>query len=108
LLEASGWAVNGQLPVSLLLGCALTSEASIPDNSSRTRNDPLMQTSRTGKFLIAVIIVLLMGLGYLGWTGDLARVAKMAVSVEQPDTSSSASTPPVPSESATAPAPAEK
>ncbi|WP_298069619.1 ABC transporter permease [uncultured Mailhella sp.] len=84
LLEASGWAVNGQLPVNLLLGRALTSEAALPGNATRTGHDPLRETGRTGKAVLAVLIAALLGLGYLGWTGELAPLLKKAVTVEQP------------------------
>lgn len=83
VLEASGWAVNGQLPVSLLLGSALTSEAELPDNSTRTRHDPLLHAGKRGKIILTVVVVALLGLGYLGWTGELAKFVKKVITVEQ-------------------------
>lgn len=75
--------MNGQLPVSLLLGSALTSEAELPDNSTRTRHDPLLHAGKRGKIILTVVVVALLGLGYLGWTGELAKFVKKVITVEQ-------------------------
>lgn len=98
VLEASGWAVNGQLPINLPLGRALTSEAALPGNATRTRHDPLRESGKTGKLVLAAILAALLGLGYLGWTGDLGRLAKKAVTIDAPAPEQAAP--------ATAPAPA--
>ncbi|WP_458400547.1 ABC transporter permease [Mailhella sp.] len=84
VLEASGWAVNGQLPVNLLLGSALTSEAVLPKNATRTRHDPLMQKSRTGKFILAAVLASAIGIGYLAYDGTLMKYLKLAFTVEMP------------------------
>ena len=86
VLEASGWAVNGQLPVNLVLGSALTSEASLPRNATRTRHDPLRQKSKTGKLILAAILAAVLGAGYLAYKYDdiVMKYLKMAVTVEMP------------------------
>ncbi len=84
VLEASGWAVNGQLPINLMLGRALTSEAALPCNSTRTRRDPLKQKSKTGKLVMALVLAAAIGVGYLAYDGTLAKLIKLAVTVEQP------------------------
>ena len=84
VLEASGWAVNGQLPVNLVLGSALTSEATLPRNATRTRHDPLRQKSRTGKIIMALILAASVGVGYLAYEGTLMKLIKLAVTVEMP------------------------
>jgi len=84
VLEASGWAVNGQLPVNLVLGSALTSEAALPRNATRTRHDPLRQKSKTGKLIMALILAAAVGVGYLAYDGTLMKLIKLAVTVEMP------------------------
>lgn len=85
VLEASGWAVNGQLPVNLVLGSALTSEAVLPRNATRTRQDPLRQKSKAGKFVLAIILAAALGIGYLAYDGSLMKLIKLAVTVEMPE-----------------------
>ena len=84
VLEASGWAVNGQLPVNLVLGSALTSEATLPRNATRTRHDPLRQKSKTGKLLMALFLAAAIGVGYLAYEGTLMKLMKLAFTVEMP------------------------
>jgi len=84
VLEASGWAVNGQLPINLMLGRALTSEAALPCNSTRTRQDPLKQKSKTGKLIMALVLAAAIGVGYLAYDGTLSKLIKLAITVEQP------------------------
>lgn len=87
VLEASGWAVNGQLPVNLALGSALTSEASLPRNATRTRHDPLRQKSKAGKLIMALILAASLGAGYLvySYESTVMKYLKMAVTVEMPE-----------------------
>ncbi|MBR5883395.1 MAG: hypothetical protein IKY97_08000 [Mailhella sp.] len=87
VLEASGWAVNGQLPVNLVLGSALTSEASLPRNATRTRHDPLRQKSKAGKLIMALILAASLGVGYLvySYESTVMKYLKMAVTVEMPE-----------------------
>ena len=83
VLEASGWAVNGQLPINLMLGRALTSEAVLPSNATRTRHDPLRQHGKSGKWILALVLAAALGVGYLAYTGTLMKLVKLAVTVEQ-------------------------
>ena len=52
VLEASGWAVNGSVPVNLSLGTALTATASLPENASRSFSDPFRPPSRWPWFVL--------------------------------------------------------
>ena len=83
VLEASGWAVNGQLPINLMLGSALTSEAVLPSNATRTRLDPLRQHGKYGKLILALVLAGAIGVGYLAYTGTLMKLVKLAITVEQ-------------------------
>lgn len=62
LLEASGWAVNGQLPISASMGYLFTHPAQFPDHAIKARSD-------SAKILA----------GYLGRRTKLARVLMVAV-----------------------------
>jgi hypothetical protein len=46
LLEASGWAINGQVKINLLLGRLLTSKAELPANAKRNLRDPLKKRNK--------------------------------------------------------------
>lgn len=83
VLEASGWAVNGQLPINLMLGRELTSEAVLPSNATRTRQDPLLQKTKYGKLILAAVLAAAIGVGYLAYTGTLMKLVKLAITVEQ-------------------------
>ena len=71
VLDASGWAVNSQIPINFLLGSCLTDAAVLPPNASRSYNDPFRKRSRWavwGTALLAVCLAaLLAGGGYWGW-----------------------------------------
>ncbi|OCG01378.1 hypothetical protein [Gilliamella sp. wkB112] len=64
LLEASGWAINGQVKINLLLGGLLTSKAELPQNAKRNLRDPMRKRSQ--KPLIAFILAILIGIGVSG------------------------------------------
>ena len=66
LLEASGWAVNGRIPINFFLGGELTSEATLPPNATRSYNDPLYKKpSRWPHIVTAIVLVCLLLFG--GW-----------------------------------------
>jgi hypothetical protein len=65
LLEASGWAINGQVKINLMLGSLLTSKAELPSNAKRNLRDPMKNNSN--KVLIAAFgLAILLGVGAMG------------------------------------------
>ncbi|MBK6688075.1 MAG: hypothetical protein IPG45_26605 [Deltaproteobacteria bacterium] len=68
ILNAGGWAINGQILLSLKLGRMLTREASLPDGAERSLTDPYADDNSTRNSLItlAVILILAGGLWYVG------------------------------------------
>ena len=71
VLDASGWAVNSQIPINFMLGSCLTDAAALPPNASRSFDDPFRKQSRWKKWAVALGVVclaaLLAGGGYWGW-----------------------------------------
>ncbi|KFA59733.1 hypothetical protein A9G48_09760 [Gilliamella sp. wkB18] len=66
LLEASGWAINGQVKINLMLGRLLTSKAELPTNAKRNLRDPMKQ--RHKKLNIIFVLAMLLGIGTTaGW-----------------------------------------
>ncbi len=102
LLEASGWAVNSQLPINQILGRALTKEAVIPGNSRRIRVDPLQEKSPTAKIILGLILAGILVLGYAAWKyrDAVSEIFKVPAVTEQAPAAA-----PAP-EAAPAPAPA--
>jgi hypothetical protein len=64
LLEASGWAINGQVKINLMLGSLLTSKAQLPTNAKRNLRDPMKQ--RHNKLVIIFWLAILLGIGVTG------------------------------------------
>ena len=58
LLEASGWAINGQVKINLLLGGLLTSKAELPANARRNLTDPLKKRNKKARILFWSAILL--------------------------------------------------
>ncbi len=58
LLEASGWAINGQVKINLLLGGLLTSKAELPANAKRNLTDPLKKRNKKARILFWSAILL--------------------------------------------------
>jgi hypothetical protein len=67
LLEASGWAVNSQLPINQVLGRALTKQAALPGNSTRIYNDPLREKSPVAKIVFVLLLIAALAAGYALW-----------------------------------------
>ena len=71
-LDASGWAVNTQIPINLTMGRFLTGEGRLPDNAVSFRDDPLRAPSLWKKRLLyglALCAAALLAAGvYWGWT----------------------------------------
>ncbi|MWP45925.1 phage holin family protein [Gilliamella sp. Pas-s27] len=64
LLEASGWAINGQVKINLMLGSLLTSKAQLPADAKRNLRDPMKQ--RHHKLAIIFWLAILLGIGATG------------------------------------------
>lgn len=68
ILNASGWAINGQIKLSLKLGRLLTREAALPDGAERSLTDPYADDNSKRNTLITLVVILLVvaGLWYVG------------------------------------------
>lgn len=64
LLEASGWAINGKIKISLLLGGLLTSKAELPKNATRSLTDPMKKSHC--KYWVAFIFAIIVGVAAAG------------------------------------------
>jgi hypothetical protein len=71
ILDASGWAVNGQVKINVPFGGKLTEVARLPPGSKRTLGDPYAEAPTPwGKFLLLLILlVVLVAGGWCAWTG---------------------------------------
>lgn len=83
-LDASGWAVNTQIPINLTMGHFLTGEGRLPDNAASFRDDPLRAPSIWKKRLLyglGLCAAVLLAAGvYWGWTRyGRAAVERLAV-----------------------------
>ena len=95
VLEASGWAVNSQLPINLKLGSALTAIAKQPENiERRSIIDPFLEEkkSHTGLWVLLGILIATLALGGWLWKSGLmsdmaAYVKKQVQQVEQAEKS---------------------
>ena len=89
VLEASGWAVNTQLPINLKLGSALTSVAKVPDNIKRQSIiDPFRDEKKphTGLWIsLAILIAAIIFGGWLYGSGKLDRVIATISKTINPD-----------------------
>lgn len=56
LLDANGWAVNTNAKLSIVFGTRLTALAALPSGSSRSLTDPFEQRSKSGLWLILIVI----------------------------------------------------
>lgn len=67
LLEASGWAVNGQVKINYFLGNELTSKAELPANASRNYVDPMRKPKGKYYFIAFVIALVIGATATAGW-----------------------------------------
>ena len=75
LLEASGWAVNGRIPINFFLGGALTAQAALPPNSTRSYDDPLSKKRSRRPYVLAGLTILAVVLaGCVYWFKDHPQV----------------------------------
>jgi len=71
LLEASGWAINGQVKINLLLGGLLTSKAELPANAKRNLIDPLKKRNKKARMIFwSAILVGAVLVGSTLWFKD--------------------------------------
>lgn len=59
VLDASGWAVNSQIPITLTMGSTLTGSVTLPHDSKRIFDDPLNTPPLWKRGLVALIIICL-------------------------------------------------
>lgn len=79
VLEASGWAVNSQLPINLRLGSALTAIAKQPENiERRSIIDPFHEDEKGHAGLWTLLIILVAALALGGWLWKSGRLSVLA------------------------------
>ncbi|MBO4300398.1 MAG: hypothetical protein J5861_02225 [Desulfovibrio sp.] len=84
VLEASGWAVNSQLPINLKLGSALTSIAKQPDNiERRSIIDPFLEEKQSHAGLWTLLAILIAALALGGWLWKSGHLSDMAARLTQ-------------------------
>lgn len=97
VLDASGWAVNSQIPINFMMGHFLTGSATLPPNIQRAFNDPYTKP-RVWKPWLIVFFLLCVVLGALGaYWGWHLYTEHRAASVAVPPAASSPAQPPKPS-----------
>jgi hypothetical protein len=70
LLDASGWAVNGQIKINAAFGGKLTALPRLPKGAKRNLVDPYADESTPwGKWLLVLLVVIGLGAAYL-WYND--------------------------------------
>lgn len=67
LLDASGWAINGQVKINVPFGGQLTQIARLPKGARRTLRDPYRQGSKWRKILPILLFLILAGAGFYYW-----------------------------------------
>lgn len=66
ILDANGWAINARARINIPFGTSLTQLAQLPANAERTLTDPYAEKDTPwGSY--AVLVVLLLGIGYWAW-----------------------------------------
>lgn len=67
ILDASGWAVNGQVKINVPFGSKLTQLAKLPDGSRRSLKDPYQTRSVWPKVITVVVLCGVIAAGYWLW-----------------------------------------
>ncbi|WNO60212.1 hypothetical protein [Rheinheimera sp. MMS21-TC3] len=67
ILDASGWAINGQVKINVPFGSKLTQIAKLPTGSRRSLKDPYQQRSIWPKVITISLLVVAIAAGYLYW-----------------------------------------
>lgn len=85
VLEASGWAVNSQLPINLKLGSALTAIAKQPENIERPSIiDPFREEKQNHTGLWTLLLILIASLVFGGWLWKSGHLNLMVSRLLQP------------------------
>lgn len=87
ILDASGWAVNGQVKINVPFGGKLTEVAKLPPGSKRTLGDPYAEKSTPwGKMTLLLLLVVILAAGVwctktgkCAWLGAAAPPAAVDV-----------------------------
>ncbi len=66
LLDANGWAINGQAAINIPFGTSLTQRAKLPEGAQRNIQDPFAQQSNNA-WIYWILIAVAMILGGLVW-----------------------------------------
>jgi hypothetical protein len=66
ILDASGWAINGRVKITLPFGAALTSVAQLPPGSKLTLSDPYAEKKSPWPKVLAGLVLLGIA-GYIAW-----------------------------------------
>lgn len=61
ILDANGWAINGQVKINIPFGAKLTDVATLPPGSERSLSDPYPERSISWKLYVPLIAFLLVG-----------------------------------------------
>ena len=72
ILDANGWAVNARAKINIPFGTTLTHLPKLPPGSRRDAHDPYAE--KGFPWIRAVLLVLLIGLGYEWYHGRLDRL----------------------------------
>jgi hypothetical protein len=73
ILDANGWAVNARAKLSVPFGASLTQTATLPPGSQRDLRDPYAERSRVVEMVIAIVLIIVIGLGIAWYLGKLDR-----------------------------------
>ncbi|MCR4666775.1 MAG: ABC transporter permease [Desulfovibrio sp.] len=84
VLEASGWAVNTQLPINIKLGSALTSVAKQPENIERQSIlDPFREEKKSHTGLWLSILFLILAIAFGSWLWKSGKLESMISTITQ-------------------------
>jgi len=65
ILDANGWAINGRVMINMPLGAALTEQARLPKNSTRTLDDPYEGKANPWRIWILLGLLVVIAIGYI-------------------------------------------
>ncbi|MCR6653945.1 MAG: hypothetical protein NVV73_21730 [Cellvibrionaceae bacterium] len=84
ILDASGWAVNGQVKINVPFGGKLTEVAKLPPGSRRNLADPYAEKKKPwGAILVALLVLIALAVGgWCLWTGKCPAFPRFNSSTE--------------------------